>query len=442
MKHNYLRDERACEANQKRCGEIMSIKNKIWQLPLMVICLAVVQLYSDVVYAHGERAQQAGIRMRTMHWWDIEIHPRKVKIGEIVTVTGKFSPSESWPEHLASSEVASFMNIGVPGPAFLRMHSEVNGTPMIRSTRFYKGKEYHFKVTMKARQGGRYHVHPVVSVKDAGPIIAAGKWVEVVGERPDDFKNEVETLMGDTIDLETYGMTGILWMNAFWFAMGFAWLAFWFVRKDPVVLPRYSFLAEHGEEEAGKLISMTDMIVSAIFFGVTMVSIVVGYLWGQNQYPNTTPLQTGKVVTNELAPQADVLDVSVANAVYHIPGRAFDFDLTVTNKGDSPLRLGEFVTASIRFLNKDVLPNLVAEDEQDVVAAEGLIVTKAEVAPGETATFRVSANDALWEKYRLTSLIYDPDSRFAGMLFFYDAEGNRFYHEIEGVMIPDFVNVN
>ncbi|MBV1874559.1 MAG: methane monooxygenase/ammonia monooxygenase subunit B, partial [Gammaproteobacteria bacterium] len=63
-------------------------------------------------------------------------------------------------------------------------------------------------------------------------------------------------------------------------------------------------------------------------------------------------------------------------------------------------------------------------------------------APGETATFRVSANDALWEKYRLTSLIYDPDSRFAGMLFFYDAEGNRFYHEIEGVMIPDFVNVN
>lgn len=420
---------------------IKSIKNKIWQMPFIVISLIMLQFYSDVVLAHGERAQQAGIRMRTMYWWDIDVQPRKAKIGELVTVTGKFMPSSFWPEHLASSEIASFMNIGVPGPAFLRLHSEVNGTPMVRSTRFYRGKEYHFKVVMKARQGGRYHVHPVVSVKDAGPIIASGIWVEVEGRRPADFKNEVTTLMGDTIDLETYGMKEIIWMNTFWFVVGFAWLAYWFVRKDPVILPRYAYLATHGEENGGKLISMRDMIVSALFFGFTLVAIAGGYFWAQARFPNTTPLQTGKVVTNELEPQADVLDVSVSNAVYHIPGRAFDFDVTLTNKGNSPLRVGEFATAGVRFVNSAVLPGVKPIDETDPVSPDGLIVDAVAVQPGETKTFKVSANDALWEKYRLTSLIYDPDSRFGGMLFFYDDQGNRYYHEIGAVMLPDFVDV-
>ena len=74
----------------------------------MMVCLLGFQLYSDVVLAHGERAQQAGIRMRTMYWWDLDVSPKKVKVGELVTVTGKFMPSSFWPEHLASSEIASF----------------------------------------------------------------------------------------------------------------------------------------------------------------------------------------------------------------------------------------------------------------------------------------------------------------------------------------------
>jgi len=171
-----------------------------------------------------------------------------------------------------------------------------------------------------------------------------------------------------------------------------------------------------------------------------MVAIVAGYMWANAKYPNTTPLQTGKVVTNEIPQQGDVLDVVVSNAVYHIPGRAFNFDVTVTNKGNSPLRVGDFATAGVRFVNADVL-TVKPIDKSDPVSPAGLIVTGPAVQPGETRTLRVSANDALWEKYRLTSLIYDPDSRFGGMLFFYDDEGNRYYSEVGGVMIPDFQNV-
>jgi methane/ammonia monooxygenase subunit B len=36
-------------------------------------------------------------------------------------------------------------------------------------------------------------------------------------------------------------------------------------------------------------------------------------------------------------------------------------------------------------------------------------------------------------------LIYDPDSRFAGLLFFYDQSGNRQMVTIDAPLIPSFI---
>jgi methane/ammonia monooxygenase subunit B len=44
----------------------------------------------------------------------------------------------------------------------------------------------------------------------------------------------------------------------------------------------------------------------------------------------------------------------------------------------------------------------------------------------------------MWETQRLSRLIYDPDSRFAGVLFFFDEDGNRRAAEIFGPMLPTF----
>jgi len=37
-------------------------------LAMLLLCTTV---YSDLVLAHGERAQQAGLRMRTLNWIDL-----------------------------------------------------------------------------------------------------------------------------------------------------------------------------------------------------------------------------------------------------------------------------------------------------------------------------------------------------------------------------------
>ena len=113
--------------------------------------------------------------------------------------------------------------------------------------------------------------------------------------------------------------------------------------------------------------------------------------------------------------------------------------LVVTNNGDSAVRLGEFNTASVRFLDADVL-----EDEtgypDDLLAEEGLTVSdNSPLAPGETRSIEVTASDAAWEVYRLADLIYDPDSRFAGLLFFFDEDGNRQMVKVDAPLIPVFI---
>lgn len=406
------------------------------QWVLLAVLTAVMPFSIDLAFAHGERAQQAGLRMRTMNWFDVEISPTEVKVNDIVTIKGKFVPSVWWPEHVASIAESAFLNVGVPGPVFLRLDSRVNGVAHIRSSRYELGKTYEFEITLKARLPGRYHAHPVMSVEGAGPIIGPGTWVEVTGSH-DGFENTVTTLTGETIDLESYGMTNIVWTHIFWIVVGMAWLGYWF-RKTPVIMPRYNKVLELGDDNANQLITMKDMVVSFLFFVFTLVAIAGGYFWAQSQYPITTPLQTGKIDIPALPEQEHVLDLEVLEARYRIPGRSFRVDLEVRNVSDRVLRVGEFSTANIRFINKDVIPGVKRRDAQHLVAEEGLRVEGGAIMPGETKTITVYADDALWETYRLTSLIYDPDSRFAGMLFFFDEDGNRFHYEIGGAMLPEF----
>jgi methane/ammonia monooxygenase subunit B len=131
--------------------------------------------------------------------------------------------------------------------------------------------------------------------------------------------------------------------------------------------------------------------------------------------------------------------VKIEDATYRVPGRAMQMTMTVTNNGDSAVRLGEFNTAGVRFMDA-----AVAQDESgypdDLLAEEGLTVSdNSPLAPGQTRTVEVTASDAAWEVYRLADLIYDPDSRFAGLLFFYDAAGNRQMVTIDAPLIPTFI---
>ncbi|MDY6942069.1 MAG: bacterial ammonia monooxygenase, subunit AmoB [Pseudomonadota bacterium] len=404
------------------------------------VCLALLMMLPwGTIYAHGEIAQMAGIRMQSVHWFDTEIYPRNVAVNETVTVKGKFVVSNHWPSWLPSVEGWAFLNIGVPGPTFIREDVVINGMHQIRSTAFKFGEYYEYEVTLKARVPGRWHVHPLINVWEAGPIVGPAHWVEVTGSKGD-FVHEATLLTGEVIDVENYGLDTQWTLHIFWMVVGVLWLWYWF-RKPPVLMRRYVTLEEKGEDEGeSKLITLTDVAVS-IFAVLFVLGAALGWtIYANSKYPVTIPLQTGKIEAPVLPPPPEALAVkaSVQRAEFNLPRRSLALKLEVTNGADRPIRVGEFLAGGARFVNPDVL-KVERVDFYDSVAPDGVISNDPPLQPGETRVMTIVVEDALWEELRLSAIVYEADLQFAGMLFFYDDLGNRYFTEVGGTLIPQFL---
>ena len=411
------------------------IKDKVSKLSFvaLLVTLTAAMFYTPTASAHGEKSQAAFMRMRTIHWYDLDWSKDEVAINETMTISGKFHVFAGWPETVDKPEV-SFLNIGIPGPVFIRQGSWIGGQLVPRSVSLELGETYEFKVLLKARRPGDWHVHTMMNVQGGGPIIGPGKWVTITGSMGS-FVNPIVTLTGETINLEDYALDNIYFWHAIWYSIGVAWLLFWV--KRPMFIPR-SIAVVDGK--ADTLISPTDKKVGIAFAVTTLVIIMFSMGATNEQYPVTTPLQAGLIRGIKwIDIPAPTIDVKVEDATYRVPGRAMQMTLTITNNGDTAVQLGEFNTASVRFLDAAVY-----EDESgypdDILAEEGLTVSdNSPLAPGETRTVEVTASDAAWEVYRLADLIYDPDSRFAGLLFFFDEEGNRQMVTVDAPLIPSFI---
>lgn len=411
------------------------IKDKVAKLSFVALLATVsaAMLYTPTASAHGEKSQAAFMRMRTIHWFDLNWSKEEVAVNDTMTISGKFFVFSGWPETVDKPEI-SFLNIGIPGPVFIRAGSWIGGQLVPRSVSLELGETYDFKVLLKARRPGDWHVHTMLNVKGGGPIIGPGKWVTVTGSMGD-FVNNVTTLTGETINLETYNLENIYFWHAFWYALGLAWLLYW--TRKPMFVPR-SIAVESGK--ADSLITATDKKVAMGFAAGTIAIVAISMGNANEQYPVTTPLQAGLLRgIKSIEMPATTVSVKVEDATYRVPGRAMQMTLTITNNGDSAVRLGEFNTAGVRFMDSNV-----AQDEtgypDDLLAEEGLTVSdNSPLAPGQSRTVQVTASDAAWEVYRLADLIYDPDSRFAGLLFFFDEAGNRQLVTIDAPLIPTFI---
>jgi len=411
------------------------LKDKVAKLSFVALLATVTasMFYTPTAAAHGEKSQAAFMRMRTIHWFDLNWSKEEVAVNDTMTISGKFFVFSGWPETVDKPEI-SFLNIGIPGPVFIRAGSWIGGQLVPRSVSLELGETYDFKVLLKARRPGDWHVHTMLNVKGGGPIIGPGKWVTVTGSMKD-FTNPITTLTGETIDLETYNLDNTYFWHAFWYALGLAWMGYWM--KKPMFVPR-SIAVESGK--ADSLISGTDRKVAMGFAAGTIAIVAMSMSSTNEQFPVTTPLQAGLLRgIKSIEMPATSVAVKVEDATYRVPGRAMQMTLTITNNGDSAIRLGEFNTAGVRFLDANV-----AQDEtgypDDLLAEEGLTVSdNSPLAPGQSRTVQVTASDAAWEVYRLADLIYDPDSRFAGLLFFYDESGKRQLITIDAPLIPTFI---
>jgi methane/ammonia monooxygenase subunit B len=402
---------------------------------LGIFCLGLcgLTLAPNGAAAHGEKALEPFIRMRTIQWYDVQWSQVKLNVNDELVITGKFHVAEDWPRAVPKPD-ATFLNVSSPGPVFVRTERYLNGQASISSAALKLGGDYDFKIVLKARLPGRYHLHPFFNLHDAGAVMGPGRWFEVAGDAAA-FTNQVKTLNGDMIDMETYGLASGIGWHAFWFALGAAWLLWW-VRR-PLFIPRYK-MVQSGQEKA--LITPLDRTIAiAVLAGVPLFVLGANAMTDR-QYPNAIPLQAAMDQIEPLQPAVNLgmVQIKVQRTEYHVPARAMTIVAQIRNTSDQPVRIGEFATANVRFLNPGVGPPR-KDDADTVVAPQGLNLDSADpIQPGETRTVRVTALDALWATQRLDGLIRDPDSRLGGLLFLYDATGKRHIASISTAVIPKF----
>ncbi len=388
----------------------------------------------QTVMAHGEKALEPFIRMRTIQWYDVQWSRQKFAVNEEISVSGKFHVAEDWPVSVPKPD-AAFLNISTPGPVLIRTERFLNGKPYVNSVALQPGGDYSFKVVLKGRLPGRYHIHPFFNLKDAGQVMGPGVWLEVSGDAAD-FSNEAKTINGEVIDMETYGLSNGIFWHLFWGALATAWLLWW-VRR-PLFIARYRMLQAGLEDE---LVTQQDKhIGKAILIGVPL--FVLGANWMTiSEYPKAIPLQASLDQILPLSAQvnAGVVDVDTLKAEYRIPERAMTFLVKINNRSDKPIQVGELAVANVRFLNKELA--MSSQDNTDrMIAPDGLTLDNANpIQPDEERTMTIIAKDALWESERLDGLIRDSDSRIGGLLFFYDElVGERFISSITAAVIPKF----
>jgi len=103
--------------------------------------------------------------------------------------------------------------------------------------------------------------------------------------------------------------------------------------------------------------------------------------------------------------------------------------LSISNTGPTPLTIGEFSTANIRFVNlqsPDAMNHVDSSYPKDLVPRGGLSISDpSPIQPGETREVRIDATDAAWELERLVSFLTDVDSKFGALLFLYSSDGER-----------------
>jgi methane/ammonia monooxygenase subunit B len=76
---------------------------------------------------------------------------------------------------------------------------------------------------------------------------------------------------------------------------------------------------------------------------------------------------------------------------------------------------------------------------KEMLARTGLVLDDNKpIAPGESRKLKLAMTDVVWETQRLADLINDPDSRYGGLLMFYDADNKRQIISISGPVLPIF----
>jgi methane/ammonia monooxygenase subunit B len=378
--------------------------------------------------AHGERAQEAFLRMRTIAWIDVQFSDTTVQQGEEITLTGTAKLMNTWPDTLAAGEPRiGFVNVIAPGPVVLLRERTVNGVSAPGRIEVAKGEYYEFEMTIAGRRPGRWHLHPAFAVKGAGTVLGPGEFV-TVEENPDGFTNPVTLYNGSTINLENYGIWVVWWWQIITMLIGLGWMLYWTVPKFHRTVSNLAITSQIPLNDDGVevgLNSQRDHRVVNLFALGTALLLLAGFLWQAAAYPVKIPQQVVQFAPPTLEPYQDFASATPVKGDFDVAAGRLTMELDVTNQGQSPMQLTEFNTSTLTFSESSE-----ADAALQVSPATG-------IGPGETSTLTVTVEDPVFAEEHLLP-VGEAQLTVAGLLVFEDSSGQQSTVEIDVPIRPTF----
>jgi methane/ammonia monooxygenase subunit B len=411
----------------------MQRRYRRYVLAALLAVLLLVTL-APAAQAHGEAAQEAFLRMRTVGWVNVRFSDDTVMQGETFTITGVAKIMESWPTNLAKGNPnTGYLGLIAPGPVVMLKERTMNGVSVPSRIDIKKGDIFEFSMTVAGRRVGRWHVHPGFSVKGAGTLLGPGMWINVQ-ENPDGFKNEVQLVEagggpGETINLENYQLPYVWIWLLLTFVIGFAWMWYWTVPKRTVTnlavtsqIPLNTDGGEYG------LITKRDHRNVNIFLLVTILLLVVGWIYQANAFPTKIPQQIIQFAPPQsaLAENAGIAQTRNATATFDPDTDTVSLSVDVTNTGTTPLTLTNFHSSTLgHSVGATPGPGIIA------------VTPQAEVAPGATTKLTLTTREPAWRTEHLLP-VGESQLLITGILVFRTGDGNTALSEVEAILQPRF----
>ena len=371
---------------------------------------------ADVAVAHGERAQEGFLRMKTVAWQDVRFSSSEMKQGEQLVITGRVKVLEVWPTTLENPELG-YINVSASGPHFVMKERTINGQPAPASFSVEKGGLYEFRMVLEGRTPGYWHVHPSLFVLHTGGLLGPGQWT-TVAEVPAGYQNKVTLLDGKTIDLDTYATGWVFWFSFAGFVLGVWWMLWWTLKHRTVTnLAVTSQIPLNDPGEDIGLITKADHRTSNLIAACAVVLLVAGWLYMEWNWPIRIPQQVLRFAPPRLDEPAQFVQAKGARATYDPRSDTVVLNTQISNTGNQPMKLVGFTTSNLTFSQSN-----------------GLSAEPAAVEPGQSVPLKVTIRSKVWSEERLIPLD-KPQMGIAGLLAF-EADGKQNWVTTEAPVTP------
>ncbi|PND54404.1 monooxygenase [Mycobacterium sp. ENV421] len=358
--------------------------------------------------AHGEQSQQPFERTSTVAFYDTQFSTDRLDIGQELTITGTLRVMDSWPDHTIAPPDLGYLTVNMPGPVFTVQEREMSGMFTPQSVKVVKGGVYPYKLVLKARVPGTWHVHPAMAMEGTGTLVGEGRYITI---NDAGTFTEPQTLSdGSTVDLASYGIGRVVTWHVLGLLVAVVYAAYW-LRKS--LLQRAAVVNAGG---GATLVTPRERNVSIAIAVVALVLGFGGYAYAQLFDGPHIPPQVARLMPVPQAPSglATQLKTQVQSAVFKEQAGTLVLKISVTNNSNSPVELDR-----LQFADYVVKVKEGANPDTDGVATVSPSGPISAHGSGDL-TVELDARSLL---SRNLLPINDAQIRVTGLMFFRDTSG-------------------